>query len=213
MTRIILASSSPYRQALLSKLELSFSCQNPAIDESAKPGEAPRQLVERLSHEKALAIGQHNSEANKQKGSLIIGSDQVAVLSTAEKHTQILTKPLDHDRAVVQLEACNNQLVTFYTGLCLYNSLSQRVQLDCIPFRVKFKKLSNTEIENYLRREQPYNCAGSFKAEGLGITLFERFEGEDPNSLIGLPLIRLTQMLINEGVNPLVPSSLSKSAK
>lgn len=187
--KIVLASSSPYRRELLAKLHLDFSWQSPDIDESAKPGEAPQRLVARLAEEKARAIAKQHGDA------LIIASDQVAVLDG-----QILGKPGDHINAVRQLNAASGNEVRFLTSLALLNSASGRVQVEVVPFTVHFRQLSQGEIENYLRKEQPYNCAGSFKSEGLGIALFERLEGDDPNTLIGLPLIRLVRMLRNEGV-------------
>lgn len=186
---IILASSSPYRRELLAKLHLDFTWQSPEIDESARPGETAEQLVVRLAGEKARAIAKHHGNA------LIIASDQVALLDG-----QILGKPGDHATAVRQLNAASGKAVRFLTSLALLNSSSGRIQVEVVPFTVHFRHLSPSEIENYLRKEQPYNCAGSFKSEGLGIALFERLEGDDPNTLIGLPLIRLAKMLRNEGV-------------
>jgi MAF protein len=152
-------------------------------------GEPARELVSRLSEAKAKAI------AGKSPGALVIGSDQVAVLGP-----NILGKPGTHARAVEQLRAASGKIVTFHTGLCLVNSTTGRVQVDVVTYRVHFQQLSGATIENYLRREQPYNCAGSFKSEGLGIALFSRLEGDDPSALIGLPLIRLIDMLAAEGV-------------
>jgi len=190
--KLVLASTSPFRKALLERLGVSFSSDAPNIDESAKPNERAEQLVARLSEAKAKAV------AANHPNSLIIGSDQVAVLDG-----KILGKPGDHPRAVAQLSAASGQCVTFYTGLCLYNSATGHIQLEVVPFRVYFRQLTPQQIENYLQREQPYQCAGSFKSEGLGITLFERLAGDDPNTLIGLPLIRLTRMLEREGVQVL----------
>ena len=189
MKKLILASSSAYRRALLDKLGLPYECISPDIDESARDGESPETLARRLSLEKAQAIARHNSDA------LIIGSDQVAVLDGA-----LIGKPLNHDRARDQLLRASGRCVRFVTGLCLLDSDSQQSQVEAIDFRVHFRRLSADQVERYLKREQPYQCAGSFKAEGLGIALFERLEGDDPNSLIGLPLIRLIRMLENAGV-------------
>jgi MAF protein len=189
MKKLILASSSAYRRALLDKLGLPYECISPDIDESVRDGESPETLARRLSLEKAQAIARHNSDA------LIIGSDQVAVLDGA-----LIGKPLNHDRARDQLLRASGRCVRFVTGLCLLDSDSQQSQVEAIDFRVHFRRLSADQVERYLKREQPYQCAGSFKAEGLGIALFERLEGDDPNSLIGLPLIRLIRMLENAGV-------------
>jgi septum formation protein len=186
---LILASSSPYRKELLSRLGLPFSAVSPDIDETPLPDEPPAHLVERLAAAKARAI------ADQHAHSLVIGSDQIAVHQGA-----IVGKPGNHDRAVAQLRAASGQGVTLYTGLALVDADSGRTQSEVIPFRVVFRKLNDDQIERYLRKEQPYNCAGSVKSEGLGIALLERFEGEDPNTLIGLPLIRLVAMLEKEGV-------------
>jgi septum formation protein len=193
---LILASSSPYRQELLNKLGLAFESISPDIDETALDNETPTALVSRLALEKAQAVA-----ANHHK-SLIIGSDQVAVIGDS-----IITKPHDHERARLQLRQSSGTSVTFLTSLCLYNSLSHEHQLIVEPFTVDFLTLSDEQIENYLLKEKPYNCAGSFKAEGLGITLFSRLHGDDPNSLIGLPLIQLIAMLRQQGVEPLSASS------
>jgi len=192
MNKLILASSSVYRRALLDKLQLPYECISPDIDEAAHPGESAENLVRRLALEKARAVAKTTPNA------LIIGSDQVAVLDG-----DIIGKPLTHDRAFAQLRRTSGRSVRFITGLCLLNSNSQHSQIDAIDFYVHFRRLSEQQIEHYLQREQPYQCAGSFKAEGLGIALFERLEGDDPNSLVGLPLIRLVRMLENAGVQVL----------
>lgn len=189
MTTLVLASTSPFRKELLQRLGLSFETASPETDETALPGESPEQLVRRLAEAKARAV------AGQFPDALIIGSDQVAVLDGA-----ILGKPGEHARAVEQLSAASGRTVTFQTGLCLYNSRNDRAQVDVVPFAVDFRQLSAEQIDNYLRREQPYNCAGSFKSEGLGISLFRSLRGDDPNALIGLPLIRLIDMLQAEGV-------------
>ncbi len=188
--KLILASSSPYRKELLSRLGLPFSAISPHIDETPLPGEPPEHLVARLAVAKAQAI------ADRHPHALVVGSDQVAV-----HRGSIVGKPGDHDRAVAQLRAASGQSVTLYTGLALVDADSGRTQSEVVPFRVIFRKLNDDQIERYLRKEQPYNCAGSVKSEGLGIALLERFEGEDPNTLIGLPLIRLVAMLEKEGVD------------
>ncbi|MDH5573704.1 MAG: Maf-like protein [Gammaproteobacteria bacterium] len=190
MKKIVLASTSPFRKAILDKLGLAFVTCSPAVDESHLENESPEQLVERLSILKAQAV------ADNHPDSLIIGSDQVAVIEN-----EILGKPGDHENAVKQLKNASGKRVTFLTGLCLLNSATGACQVEVVPFHVVFRNLSDSQIENYLRKEQPYNCAGSFKSEALGICLFEKLEGDDPNTLIGLPLIRLTRMLEKEGVH------------
>lgn len=189
MLPLVLASSSPYRRELLARLRLPFSWSAPAIDESRQPGEDAESLVLRLSLEKAQAL----STSHPQH--LIIGSDQVAVLGQ-----QILGKPHSFERAREQLLAASGNSVTFLTGLCLLNSATGQQQTDCIPFTVHFRPLSEAQITRYLQAEQPFDCAGSFKAEGLGVSLFRSTEGSDSNSLIGLPLIRLVDMLQAAGI-------------
>jgi len=185
---LILASTSPFRRELLTRLKLSFVTADPGIDESRQQDENAAALVRRLAEAKARAIGVSH------KG-LIIGSDQVATVGD-----DILGKPGTHERAMEQLRQLSGQTVTFLTGLCLLNSDTGEMQLDVIPFRVCFRQLDDARIDRYLHQDQPYNCAGSFKSEGLGITLFERMEGDDPTALIGLPLIRLTGMLASAGI-------------
>ncbi len=189
---ILLASSSAYRRQLLQKLGLEFSWVAPAIDESPNPTEHPIDLVLRLAEQKAKALSKDHPNH------LIIGSDQVATLDD-----QIIGKPYNHVVASNQLKAFSNKEITFLTSICLYNSRTGRTQLEVDSYKVKFRQLTPTQIENYLQKEQPYDCAGSFKSEGLGICLLEKMEGKDPNTLIGLPLIELTQMLMNEGIDPL----------
>ena len=190
MLPLLLASSSVYRRELLTRLRLPFSCSSPDIDESHRPGETAIELVQRLSLEKARAL------ANSHPNHLIIGSDQVAVLGG-----QIIGKPHTHDKAHQQLMSASGASVSFLTGLTLLNSQTGHHQTDCIPFTVHMRTLSAEQIERYLLAEQPYDCAGSFKAEGLGVSLFQRTEGDDATSLVGLPLIRLVDMLLTEGVN------------
>ena len=187
--KLILASSSPYRRELLERLKIPFEAIAPEVDESARSGETPQQLVQRLAIEKARKI------AEQRSGALVIGSDQVAVYDG-----HIVGKPHSHDKAVQQLRSASGKTVTLYTGLALVNADTRRVQCEVIPYRVAFRVLNEAQIESYLRREQPYSCAGSVKSEGLGIALLEKFEGDDPNTLIGLPLIRLVRMLENEGI-------------
>ena len=186
--RLVLASTSPFRKLLLQQLGLEFTTAAPEIDETALPGEKPRDLVIRLAKQKARAVAETHS------GSLIIGSDQVACIDGA-----ILGKPGSRANAIKQLQLASGKKVSFYTGLCLFNSKTGKGQTVCEPFYVHFRRLARDQVERYLDAEQPYNCAGSFKSEGLGIALFERLEGHDPNALIGLPLIRLVSMLAQEG--------------
>ncbi len=188
-TTLILGSSSPFRKELLDRLQLNYQTLSPDIDETPLVNESPIEMVKRLSLKKAKTI------AKQKNNALIISSDQCAVLDN-----QILGKPNNHDNAVKQLMASSGKEVHFLTGLCLYNGKTQDYQLDVVPYGVKFRELSSSEINNYLKAEKPYNCAGSFKSEGLGITLFKEFTGSDPTALIGLPLIRLTEMLRNEGI-------------
>lgn len=191
---LLLASSSPYRRELLARLGLPFSWASPDIDESPKAGEAPGSLAVRLAESKARAL------SGKFPEHWIIGSDQVATLPDGT----LLNKPGHHSRAREQLRASSGNSVTFLTGLALLDSGSGELQTRCEPFTVHFRALTDREIDAYLRKEEPYDCAGSFKMEGLGITLFRELSGQDPNSLIGLPLIALNKMLSNWGRNPLL---------
>lgn len=187
--KIVLGSSSIYRQELLQRLKIPFEIATPQIDESTLPNETPEKTALRLAEAKARFV------AKKYAQALIIGSDQVAVLNGAR-----LGKPLTHANAVKQLQFIRGKEVTFNTALCLLNSNTDRLQARVVPYRVKFRHLSDLQIENYLIKEQPYHCAGSAKSEGLGIALIERMNGDDPNALIGLPLIALIEMLGHEGV-------------
>lgn len=189
MPPLILASSSVYRRQLLERIGVAFTCHSPNIDETPRHSETTPDLVKRLAIEKAQAI------AKTHTNHLIIGSDQATELNGT-----ILGKPGSHQNAVAQLESCSGQKVTFYTSVCLLNSSNNIIQASTIPFSVYFKKLSYEQIERYVCKEQPYDCAGSFKMEGYGICLFEKMEGDDPNSLIGLPLIKLITMLEQEGI-------------
>ena len=188
--KLVLGSTSPYRKSLLQRLQLDFITDSPDIDETPLPDETIEDMVCRLALSKARAVAARHPTA------LVIGSDQSAVLNGHK-----LTKPGNFETAVEQLKAASGQRVVFQTGLCLLNAANGRAQTACIPYTVEFKELTESMIKNYLLKEQPYNCAGSFKSEGLGIALFERFEGDDPNALIGLPLIRLVEFLNNEGVS------------
>ena len=185
---LTLASTSAFRKELLQRLGITFLTAAPDVDESPLPNETATALVRRLSESKARTVA-----ANHQ--GLIIGSDQVATTGN-----NILGKPGTHERAFQQLHDLSGERVTFHTGLCLLNTETSEAQVDVIPFIVKFRALGDEQIERYLQQEQPYNCAGSFKSEGLGITLFEYMEGTDPTALIGLPLIRLTSMLARSGI-------------
>jgi MAF protein len=189
---LVLASTSPFRRELLERLGLPFATASPDVDESARPGEAAEQLVLRLAEAKARAV------ADAYPDALIIGSDQVAELGGA-----VLGKPGNRERAIEQLSRASGQTVVFRTGLCLLRAADGHVQRACEPFEVHFRTLTRAQIAAYVDREQPFGCAGSFKAEGLGIALFERLEGADPNALIGLPLIRLVDMLAAERVDVL----------
>ncbi len=189
MPRLVLASTSAYRRELLTRLHLPFEIASPDTDESALPGESPAATAERLSIAKARAV------AHRFPDTLIIGSDQVASLES-----QRFGKPLTRERAIEQLRAMRGRTVTFHTGLCLLDSKSGRYQVCGVPTEVAFRQLSDAEIERYLDKEQPYHCAGSAKSEGLGICLLSSMRGDDPNALIGLPLIALCGMLRNEGV-------------
>ena len=189
MTELVLGSTSPFRKALLEKLGIPFYTYSPEVDETPFAGETAEELVYRLSEAKARAV------ANDKPDALVIGSDQVAVIDG-----EILGKPGSHEKAKEQLRNASGKAVVFLTGLCLLNSKTGKAQTEVVPFTVHFRELSDEQIENYLKSEEPYNCAGSFKSEALGISLFERLEGDDPNTLIGLPLIRLVRLLENEGM-------------
>lgn len=186
--QIILASTSPFRKQLLTRLGIAFETVAPEVDETRRENETAEHLVRRLSEAKARAIAAH-------RAALVIGSDQVATLGDT-----ILGKPGTHARAREQLQRLSGRSVTFLTGLCLVHGRSGEMQLDVVPYRVYFRRLDDARIERYLQHDRPYNCAGSFKSEGLGIALFERMEGDDPTALVGLPLIRLTGMLAAAGV-------------
>ncbi len=199
---LILASTSPYRRALLEKLGLPFACIAPQVDEQPQTGESAQALVERLARAKAAVIAAQYPDA------LVIGSDQVAVIDGV-----ILGKPHSHDRAFAQLQAASGKAVTFLTGLALVHQAGGRVLSLVEPFEVKFRRLSEQSIEHYLRLEQPYDCAGSFKSEGLGISLFEALQGRDPNALIGLPLIALIDLLTELGYDTLAAARAAQSTR
>ncbi|MFK3942178.1 Maf family protein [Pseudomonas monteilii] len=190
MLPLLLASSSTYRRDLLQRLHLPFDWASPDIDEGRLGDEPAEALVRRLAAAKARAL------AAAHPAHLIIGSDQVAVLGE-----RILGKPHTFERAREQLLAASGRAVTFLTGVALLNSATGQCQIDCVPFTVTLRELDSAQVERYLQTEQPYDCAGSFKAEGLGVSLFRDTQGSDATSLIGLPLIRLVQMLAKEGIS------------
>ncbi len=189
---LVLASSSPFRQAVLDKLGLPFFCAAPDIDESARPTESIEEQVLRLAREKASAL------IDRYPDSIIIGCDQLG--SLAER---VLGKPHTSEQAFKQLRASSGQCVTFHTGLAVYDGISHQWHQRLETYQVFFRELTDDEIWGYIQKEQPLQCAGSFKSEGLGITLFERMAGDDPNTLVGLPLIALTAILRKIGINPL----------
>lgn len=186
---LVLASTSVYRSELLARLHIPFQTAAPDVDETPLPDESAQQTSWRLSRAKAQAAAKHHPDA------LIIGSDQVALLGK-----QQLGKPLTHDNAVLQLRAMRGQTVIFYTALSLFNAHSGDIQTEVAVNRVHYRELTDAQIESYLYKEQPYHCAGSVKSEGLGIALISSMEGDDPNALVGLPLILLVNMLLKQGV-------------
>jgi MAF protein len=189
MRTLVLASTSPFRKALLDKLGVHFETCSPDIDETRTAGESAEALVMRLAESKARA------GAKAYPNALVIGSDQVAVCEG-----EILGKPGSHEKAREQLARLSGKQVIFYTGLCLYDTAGGSARVDMVPYQVAFRALNEAQIERYLKADQPYNCAGSFKSEDLGISLFESMQGEDPNALIGLPLIRLVSWLNDAGI-------------
>ncbi|WP_394494717.1 Maf family protein [Shewanella sp. ENK2] len=198
-TKIILASTSIYRKEILSKLQLPFDCISPETDETAVENETAEELVLRLAKAKALAgakLYKQTSQTNDE--ALVIGSDQVAVING-----NIIGKPLTQDNAIKQLQQASGQAITFYTGLSVINSDSLQAHSIVEPFTVHFRQLTLEEITRYVELEQPLYCAGSFKSEGLGIALFDKLAGDDPNTLIGLPLIKLIALLKRHGLDVL----------
>ncbi|UJF19912.1 Maf-like protein [Vibrio sp. SS-MA-C1-2] len=195
---LILASTSPFRRQILEKLSIPFVCQNPETDETVKESESAVDLVTRLAKNKALAVASTVKIHSTKQTTLVIGSDQVCVIDE-----QIIGKPHTTEKAFQQLKNASGKTITFYTGLALHNCKTNQTETRCELFHVHFRILTDNEIHRYIAQEQPLNCAGSFKSEGLGITLFERLEGKDPNTLIGLPLITLTELLRNQGFNVL----------
>lgn len=186
---LILASTSVFRSELLSRLHIPFQTAAPDVDETPLHGESAKQTSWRLSRAKAQVAATYYPDA------LIIGSDQVAMLDN-----QQLGKPITHDNAIKQLRAMSGKTVTYYTALSLLNARNGNLQTEVAVNRVNYRELTDTQIESYLLKEQPYNCAGSVKSEGLGIALIKSMEGDDPNALIGLPLILLVNMLLNQNV-------------
>jgi len=197
-SRVVLASSSPYRKMLLQRLGLPFTTFAPAVDESQHAGEVPTDLVIRLARHKARAI------AIRFPAALIIGADQVATLGS-----QMLGKAGDFQRAAEQLILMRGRPVTFLTGICVLDAAQGTEQVECVPYTVHMRNYTDEELQSYLLREQPYDCVGSFKSEGLGIALFEKMSGDDPTALIGLPLITLTRMLANAGIDVFAPAAHS----
>ena len=190
--QIVLASTSKYRRELLARLGLPFEVANPGVDETPLSGEPPRETSRRLAEAKARAVAVRFPQA------VVIGSDQVAVLDGLP-----LGKPGNHANAVRQLRAMRGKEVVFHTALCLYRASDARMETRVVPYYVRFRDYSDEQIERYLEREQPYDCAGSARCEGLGIVLIAEMRGDDPNALIGLPLIALTEMLAAQDVSVL----------
>lgn len=186
---LILGSTSRYRKELLGRLGIPFGTDSPQVDETPHPGEAPADLARRLALAKAREVAQRHPEA------VVIGSDQVADLNGLP-----LGKPGTHERAVVQLRQMSGQTVVFQTALAVVCLATGFEQLDLAPVRVVFRSLGEAEIEHYLRTEQPYDCAGSAKSEGLGIALLDRIDNDDPTALVGLPLIRTCRLIRAAGV-------------
>jgi len=189
MHTLILASSSIYRRELLERLQLPFEVVSPNVDETPFAGERPEETALRLAQVKARKVAEQHPDA------LIIGCDQVATLDGMQ-----LGKPMTHENATMQLRTMRGRTVTFHSALCLFNASTGSMQAEVEPYEVSFRHLTDAQIETYLLKEQPYHCAGSAKSEGLGIALIEWMRGNDPNALIGLPLILLITMLQNEGV-------------
>lgn len=192
MQPLILASSSKPRQMLLQRLQIPFTIGIPDIDETPMRNEHPMIMVQRLAMEKAKAISLAFPQA------LIIGADQVGCI-----HNKMLTKPLSYENAFAQLELVSGQCVRFFIGMCLFNAEDNTQQIILETYDVYFRKLKASMIKNYLDKEKPFECAGSFKAEGLGIALVEKFEGDDFTALTGLPLIKLTHLLLDAGLGPI----------
>ena len=187
--KLILASSSPYRQQLLSRLHLQFDSISPDVDESTHDGEQASAYVRRLARSKALAVAEDYPDA------IVIGSDQCAVLDD-----HILGKPGNHENALRQLRRAQGRRVIFHTAVCVLSLSTGYERIEEVPFEVEFRELEDYQLDHYLRMEEPYQCASSFKAEAYGAVLFSRMSGDDPNALIGLPLFKLTEMLEDAGI-------------
>lgn len=187
--KLVLASTSVYRRALLERFELPFETARPEVDETPLPGETPPATANRLAIAKARAVAEIHPDA------LIIGSDQVAHLGD-----EVFGKPGTVERAVAQLQRMRGEIIVFHTALALLNTRTGAVQSDSVPTRVLFRDLSDAEIVRYVDKERPLDCAGSAKSEGLGIALLESLSGDDPTALVGLPLIALARMLRAEGL-------------
>lgn len=187
--QLVLASTSKYRQEIMAKLSIPFITASPTCDETPLKGESPENLVKRLAKTKA-------ESCIVDQPSLIIGSDQICVIEG-----EIIGKPLNRQVAIEQLGRQNGKMIQFYTGLAVHNTTSKQTHVHLDTFNVHFRELTQSQIENYIDKEMPYDCAGSFKSEGLGIALFKKLEGKDPNTLIGLPLIDLVEILEQQGMN------------
>jgi len=190
--QLVLASTSRYRRVLLERLGIPFSVADPGVVEERRPGEAPESMARRLAEAKALSVARGFRDA------LVIGCDQVAV-----SNGEVLGKPGTHENAVRQLRALSGGEAVFHTAVCVHNTTDGTSRTRVVPCRVTFRKLDDGAIERYLAREQAYDCAGSAKSEGLGIALIAKMEGEDPNALVGLPLIALVDLLHEQGLNVL----------
>lgn len=201
LPQIILASTSPFRKQLLEKLKMPFETANPKVDEVVIPGEAVADMVQRLALQKAQAL------SDQYPNAIVIGSDQ-----SASFEGNPIGKPQSHTKATEQLRQLSGHTVDFYTGLAVINTATNQSHLSLDLTRVTFRQLTKAEIEHYLRLEEPYQCAGSFKSEGLGITLFEKIESTDPNALIGLPLIALTSALKQFGIAIPYPYTTQQSS-
>ena len=195
-SRLVLASSSPYRRALLQRLGLPFTCDDPGIDEAPHPDEDPRAMVTRLAEAKA------RSTAGRYPHALVIGSDQCAVIDDVPAG-----KPGNRNANIEQLHAMSGRWIDFLTAVCVIDTDSGRCQTDTVTYSVRLRQLSDEQIAAYVDLEQPFDCAGGFKSEGLGVALFEQMRGDDPTALIGLPLIALRRMLEAEGIDVLRPES------
>ncbi|MCG9622403.1 Maf-like protein [Vibrio diabolicus] len=189
--QLVLASTSPFRKQLLEKLSLPFICLSPDCDETPFDQETPLELVQRLAQEKATSC-------QTDKASLVIGSDQVCVING-----EIVGKPLNRDNSINQLLSQSGKVITFYTGLAVHNTVTNHTEVGFDSFEVHFRDLTLEQIERYVDREEPFYCAGSFKSEGMGICLFNKLVGKDPNTLVGLPLIDLIDMLHVQGLDVL----------